>query len=73
LILMLPLVEPMPGQPSLLVVRNKPSSLTELAGQVKSFPVVVSLIFNALFFAFTFVYFKHRWGLIGKVNDPVPN
>ncbi len=61
LILMTPFLEPMPDQPVLMAIRATPASLPELAGQAKSFSSVVSLVFGAVYFVATFIYFKHRF------------
>ncbi|MGO9241627.1 MAG: hypothetical protein ACLQBJ_12530 [Bryobacteraceae bacterium] len=72
LILLSPFLEPIRGQPFLMAIRNTPASPTELAGQMKSFPSLVALVLFAVYFVFTFVYFKDRWSLMGKVTDPLP-
>jgi hypothetical protein len=64
LILMAPFLEGVPGQPFLLTVRNQPFSLMELAEQARSLPSLASLLFGAVYFVCTFVYFKKRWRLL---------
>jgi hypothetical protein len=60
LILIFPFVEPMPGQTFLLAIRDEPAFLAELGGEVKSFPLLGSLLFAVVYFAITFIYFKDR-------------
>jgi hypothetical protein len=66
LILMSPFAESMRGQTFLLTIRDKPASPAELAEHLKSFPLLISLVFAAAYFVVTLIYFKRRWGLLGK-------
>ena len=66
LILIFPFAEPIPGQAFLLAIRDQPASLAELAGEVKSFPLLGSLLFAVVYFAITLIYFKDRWGLLER-------
>ncbi len=69
-ILIFPFVEPMRGQAFLVAIRDKPASLAELAEEVKSFPLLGSLLLAVVYFVITSIYFKDRWGLLGKVAGP---
>jgi hypothetical protein len=59
-------LEPLRDQPLSWSIRNKPPSLTELVGQPKLFPTLVSLVVIPLYFVPTLMYFKDRWSLMGK-------
>src|SRR5580692_1706601 len=72
LILISPLVEPMQDQPFLLAIRDQPASFGELARQSALFPSIVSIVLAVVYFVITFVYFKKRWVLMGKVTDALP-
>jgi hypothetical protein len=65
---------------SLVAIKNTSSSLTELAATLCSgctlgqgkFLLSFALVFTAAYFVFTFVYFRHRWSLMGNATDRIP-
>jgi hypothetical protein len=68
-ILMTPVLEPMQGQPLLLIVRSKPVSVSELATQIKVVPTALRLVISACYLSFTWGYFKDRWGLMARTSE----
>jgi hypothetical protein len=72
LILISPFTEPVRGRPFLLEIRNQPASLAEMAREIQSFPRLVSIVLAVVYLVFTFVYFKNRWALMGKMAEALP-
>jgi hypothetical protein len=63
LILILPFVDSVPGQPHLIAVREAPLASISL-------PTVIGVLFPAVYVACTVIYFNIRWPFMKNQNIP---